>query len=258
MVQMINLRIKMKKLIRNLVTVAVIAASYNVPAETKNNVPLSSNSTAFTPSDIASYMGMTPTQFQRFLGAFDEQYFSPDLPEFIDIENHPSFLIALEYANAGDVAPEQINTEVEGLFKTNMSLFAGFLNISVKELEAKIKKFDELEKVINGLQKTRADETSHKSVKSASDESEDIEVIEVKATEDTLDTTTSGGHTSATIIIWNSGMDIGGGFSVVIRVNFRTSGGSYYGTQDWRVNRFGAYPVSNVFCDDESCSFNPF
>ena len=123
------------------------------------------------------------------------------------------------------------------------------------ELEAAIIRYDNLVSVVSGLEKIKG--KLGRSYGTNSDDN-DVEVIVIIGSEDLIRETTSGGFTSLNVKIYDSGMSIGEGFTVYIRVQFNSLNGSNQGSQLWRVNRFGAVPYGNFSCSNEMCGVVPF
>lgn len=206
--------------------------------------------------DFAEYLGLTVQEYHRFSQAYAPSNSSPLLPQFIDILNHPKFIELQALTNAGEVAPDSLNVEVEALFHRNQETFAEYMDMSVSELENLQTKYDELIRVISQLEGTV--NLSSESLGKETLNEDDVEYITIQASEDKIEETSSGTRTQYTTVIYNFGMGLSGGNGVYFIVDFYRSSGSYYGSQQWYVDRFRVYPTGNIFCSPELCSLNPY
>lgn len=202
--------------------------------------------------DFAKYMGMTPQEYFKFSGAYAVDNASPELPDFVDIKSHPAFKQAKKLQSEGLPVPQSLTADIEALFKQNQALFADYMQMDIAELVRKQDRFDNLTLVLNGLD-ANANKPSPKKHKGVtSDDNDEIAVIEVSGNKNSILKTTSGIYTSLTERTHELGMGVNDGSGGIVKVNYYTENG-YYRSQEWKINRFSAYPTGDIFCNPETC-----
>lgn len=214
-------------------------------------------SQAYNFNDFATYLGMTPKEYFKFSGAYATDNASSVLPDFIDIQTHPAYIEARDLQLSGLSVPDSLILQIESIFAKNQELFADYMQMDMTELLRKEDKFEKLTSVLNGLDASLSQPSQKSSGAAFVNNVEEIERIVVIANENSIRKTSSGSYTSLTVMIYDFGMQLNSGLGGGLRVDFHTSNG-YYGSQDWIVNRFRAYPTGNIFCNTEMCSLNPY